>query len=468
MNRHQMVWARRLALVYVSLALTGCAVTAPSPDLPAQGLSETSRFDAAPAGAPEATLADLRWWTRFDDPALAGWVERALDRNPDIGVAREQASQARSLLDQARSRRGGQLGAEASVVARSRRTSSQRSPDPSASVTFDWDLDLWGGLRWAEQSAAAGVLRQADLLQATRLATASLTARAYIAWREALLDERLLAEALELQAEVLRLVQVRVNAGLAPRLDLDRSRAEIASLRAEATDAVVRVRQAGAALQVLAGERPAAMDGGDAIRLPGLPDGQPVVRPLDLLRLRPDLRAAESALAGAAADVGVARADLYPRLRLPGSIAFTSSALGSSVLDIVTASIAAVLDTALYDGGQRRAGVAVAESRLREATEVYRKTLLEALQQAESSLVASDGARQRTQALEQGLAAAQAAASQSQVLYNNGLSGFLDVLEAQRTALDLRRRLLVAQAEGARQSVATFEAMGLIGPEDSR
>ena len=78
--------------------------------------------------------------------------------------------------------------------------------------------------------------------------------------------------------------------------------------------------------------------------------------------------------------------------------------------------------------------------------------------------MAASGARQRAQALEQSHAAASAAVAQARVLYDNGLSGFLDVLDAQRSALDTRRRLLVAQADGARQSIATFEAMGLIEP----
>lgn len=464
MTQHPGAPWRRLAGTVVCVGLMACASTPEPPEVPVLGLTDTTRFEAAPADAPDAQLTDLRWWQRFDDPALASWVERALAQSPDIAVARERAEQARALLKQAGGQRGIQVDAEASVESRSRREVNQRSPDPSAALLFEWDADLWGGLRQAERSAAAAALRSEDLVQAARLSTAALTARAYVAWREALLEERLLTDALDLQAEVLRLVRVRVQAGLSPTLDLNRAEAEAASLAADAADAVVRVRQAGAALQVLAGERPGPLDGGDALRLPALSGAQPVVRPLDLLRLRPDLRAAGNALTATAADLGVARADLYPRLRLPGSITLTSSALSGGVLNIVSASIAAVLDATLFDGGQRRAGVAVAESRMRESVEVYRQTLLQALQQTEAALVAASGARQRAQALERSHAAASAAVAQASVLYDNGLSGFLDVLDAQRSALDTRRRLLVARADGARQSIATFEAMGLIEP----
>lgn len=452
----------RLAGLLVCSVLAACASPPAPPQAPTLGLTGDSRLEAAPADAPEAQPQDLRWWQRFDDPALADWVERALAGSPDIAVARERAAQARALLRQAGGRRSLQLGAEARLESSSRREAGQRAADLSAALQAEWDLDLWGGLRQAEQSAAATVLRAEDLVQSERLSTAALTARAYVAWREALLDERLLTDAMALQDDVLRLVRVRVQAGLAPTLDVHRAEAEAASLRAEATQALVRVRQTGAALQVLAAQRPAPLDGGDALRLPALSGRLPVVRPLDLLRLRPDLRAAERALTIAAADLGVARADLYPRLRLPGTVTLTSAALGGGVLDIVTATIAAVLDATLVDGGQRRAEVDAAESRLRESLEVYRQTLLQALEQAEAALAAAGGARERERALLQADAAAGAALAQARALYDAGLTGYLDVLDSQRTALEARRRLLVAQADGARQAIATFESMGLI------
>jgi multidrug efflux system outer membrane protein len=454
---------RMLAILSLCAGLVACTSAPPAPELPTLGLESTARFEAAASNAPDAQEADLRWWQRFDDPGMAQWVERALAHNPDIAISRERAVQARALLRGASGQRNLQVSGELALQGRSRRDADTRALDPSAAINLEWDADLWGGLRQAERSAAAAVLRSEDLVQVSRLSTAALTARAYVAWREALLDERLLTNALDLQADVLRLVRVRVQAGLSPQLDLARAEAEAAALTAEAAEAVVRVRQAGAALQVLAGERPGSIDGGDTPRLPALAGVQPVVRPLDLLRLRPDLRAAEQALAVAAADLGVAQADLYPRLRLPGSITLSSSALSGGVLNIVTASIAAVLDATLFDSGQRRAGVDMAESVLRESVEVYRQSLLQALQQTEAALVAANGARQRALALAQGLTAASAAVTQARVLYDNGLSGFLDVIDAQRSELDTRRRLLVAQADGARQSIATFEAMGLIG-----
>jgi NodT family efflux transporter outer membrane factor (OMF) lipoprotein len=454
----------RLGAFALAAALAGCGSTAlldAPPEAPTLGIGSDDTFAAAPTGAAAPTEADLRWWNRFNDAALTRWVEQALANSPDTAIARERVVQAQALLRGASARRTPLVGAEAGVEARSRRSAGERALDPSAALTLDWDLDLWGGLRQAEQSAAALVLQAEDLAQAARLSTAGLTARAYVAWQEALLDEQLLADGLNLQREVLRLVEVRVNAGLAPQLDLDRAQTEAATLEADSADARVRVRQAAAALQVLAGERPQPMTETTA-QLPVLQGTVPVPRPIDLLRLRPDLRAAERGLAVAAADLGVARADLYPRLRLPGAITLTSAGLGGGVLDIVSATLAAVLDVALFDGGERSANVDAARSRLTEAGAVYRQTLLQALQQAEATLVAAEGTATRTQALERGNTAAQSAVAQARTLYANGLTGFLDVLEAQRSALDTRRNLLRARADASRQAIAGFEAMGMI------
>jgi NodT family efflux transporter outer membrane factor (OMF) lipoprotein len=461
-------WAGTLALCAAAV-LCGCSTLPPPPEPPRFGLTDADRYaaQAERAGpAVQPTEDDLRWWQRFDDAEMARWVERALAANPDIHIARERVVQAQALLNGARAQRKPLIGASAAVDATQRRESDQRYVEPSAALTLDWDADLWGGLRQAERSAAATVMQAQDLAQATRLATAGLAARAYIEWREALLDRQLLADALALQHEVLRVVQVRVDVGLAPRFDLDRAQTEAAVIEADAADAATRVRQALAALQVLAGERPqpvvASVGTVDATSLPALVGPQPVARPIDLLRLRPDLRAAERALEAAAADAGVAEAALKPRLRLPGTLALTSAGLGGGVLSLVTVTVAAVLDLTLYDGGQRSAELDAARSLTREATLIYQQTLLQALQQAEAALVAADGTATRMAALQRADAAAGTAVDQARTLYTAGLTGFLDVIDAQRSALDNRRALARARADAARQAVAGFEAMGLI------
>jgi NodT family efflux transporter outer membrane factor (OMF) lipoprotein len=465
------LWAVALC---AALFNTGCAqfsAGAPAPALPTLGLTETEGFSAAIA-APAPTEADLHWWRRFDDPALALWVERALANNVDIAIATERVKQARALLQSAQAGRGVSLGVQAATELRLQREAGQRRVQPDAALTLDFDMDLWGGLRQAERSAAAGVLRNQDLAQAARLAAAGLTARAYIEWRVALKDHRLLGDALTLQREALRIVLVRVGAGLSPVLDRDRAQAEVAATQAEQASAAQRIGQAVAALQVLAGQRPrppplsvvatSSAAGEDRLKLPALQGLQPLVRPLDLLRLRPDLGAAEQALVAAAADIGVAQAALRPQLRLPGTLVFGAATASAGVFELVSATLAAVLDVTLFDSGAGAAALASSRSRAREAALVYRQTLLQALQQVEGALLAQQGAQARIAARQSASTAALTAEAQAQTLYRAGLTGFLDVLDTQRSALVNQRELLQAQADSASAAVVAFEAMGMI------
>lgn len=472
--------AARLGGVAAAALLAGCGafgpVQVPAADAPTLGLTEADRFEAAvatPVSAPAPTPEDLRWWRRFDDPALGEWVERALAQAPSLARAGEQLQQAQAQLAAARAQRRPALGAGLRAEARLRRDPGERLFAPQAALSLDFDTDLWGGLAQAERSAAASVLRQRHLLQAARLAVAGLAARAYVEWRTAALDEALLVDAQALQREALRVVDVRVEAGLSPLLDRQRARAELAAVQATLAAAGERRRRAATALQVLAGQRPqplAGLPGGADAGAgaappapPALSGVAPMVRPLDLLRLRPDLLAAEQALVAAAAEVGVADAALRPQLRLPGALVFATAG-GGAAIELVGATLAALLELNLADGGARDAAAAAARSRLREAQAVYRETLLQALRQVQDAIGASQGAAERSAARERAAAAGAAAVEQAQVLYRAGLSGFLDLADAQRSALDNRRDALQARADAAVAAVATFEALGLVDP----
>jgi multidrug efflux system outer membrane protein len=408
---------------------------------------------------------------------LAEWVERALAGAPDIAIARERVAQAEALLRVASAQRQPTLGAQAGADYNTRPTGGRQSRGrATALLQLDWDADLWGGLRQAERSAAASFLRSQDLVQAARLSIAGLAARAVIEYRAAVRDAQLLSQGHALQQDVLRVVRLRVDAGISPRLDRERALADLAAIEAEQAAAAGRMREAYAAMQLLAGDRPMppSLQAVSSIvsdpvlqpsaGVPALVSDQPVGRPLDLLRQRPDLRAAERALEAAAADIGVARATLRPQLRLPSSVLLTSGSLGAIVLDTVTASIAAVFEMTLFDGGERRAQVDAAEATAREAALVYRQTLLQALNQVETALVGADAAAARIEALGRSAHAAEAALQDARTLYTAGLSTFLDVLEARRTSLAVHREQLQAQADAARLAVAAFESMGLVPP----
>ncbi len=468
----------KAALIMLALLAAGCTTVGPVYERPDVGLQDGERFvyQQAPTSAP--TQADLRWWEQFDDPQLTQWVDRALAGNLDIAIAFERIDQAAAALQGAQGRLRPTLDASSQVTANYRRgnintnsrTTTQNtnnSPSASAGLQFDWALDLWGGLRQAERAAAASLMQQHDLAQASRLATAGLTARSYLSWRETQREQALLEQTLQLRKETQRIVAVRVDVGLAPPLDLVRAKSDLATVQAELDAAAASVKQAELALHILAGERLAAPSPTQAVQtmppLPALDQPVPTPRPVDLLRLRPDVRAAERALIAAYANVGVAESELYPQLRLPGQLLLTATGLGTgSVVSSLTSSLGGALSFPLFDGGQRRAELSAAQSRAREATLVYRRTVLEALEQAESALLAHQTTRSQLVARRAAAEASDASLEQVRTLYTEGLTDFLDVLEVQRTWLANRRDLMRTQGDVARAQIALFEAMGLI------
>jgi NodT family efflux transporter outer membrane factor (OMF) lipoprotein len=478
--------------VIMSAALAGCATVGPRYERPDLGISATDAFVAAAAPAVEPAEADLRWWRRFGDPDMTRWIERALDGNLDVAAAFERVEQAQALLRAAGAGRsftlggrvqtsvnrrsgGGSAGSSGTVgtigIAGSPAGRSGGSSGATAGLGlgFDWDPDLWGGLRQAEQSAAASLLQSQDLAQAARLATAGASARGYIEWRVSWHEHQALQETLALREDLLRIVRVRVDAGLAPGLDALRAEADVAAARAELDEAAGRTRQAQLALYLLAGERAAAQEPGAAspAPIPQLSGEAPVPRPIDLLRLRPDVRAAERALIASYAEVGVTQAALYPRLRLPGELLLSASGIGTgSIVTALTASLSAILDATLLDGGRRAAELDAARARAREATLVYRRTVLEALDQVESALIAGQTAASQRQARRAAMEASTQALGQARALYTEGLAGFGDVLEAQRSLLANRLELTRSEAGAARAAVATFEAIGLVPPSE--
>ncbi len=457
---------RRLALCLATLGLAGCANLAVPPgaeDLPTLPLQAGARFVAALPPEISATAAvvaptDGHWWQRFDDPALAEWVARALADRPALAAVRERLAAAQAQLAAAAAGRRPTLAAEAGATADLRRTASRRLA-PSAGLAFAWDADLGGGLAATQRAALARQLQAEERLEAERGATAALTAAAYVEWRLASADAALLDEALLLLGQAEHVAQVRVDAGLSPRLDAERAAAERATTEAERAAATARVQRTAAALQVLAGQAPQPLAAPTAV--PRLPRAAPLAAatPAQLLAARPDLRAAARAVQAAGAEIGVAADALSPRLRLPGTLAF-GLAGGGSALELVTASLAALLDWPLLDGGAARADVAAAQARWREAGALYRDAALAALAEAEAALADATAAAVRHEALQRAETAADAALADARTLYGAGLVGFLDVVDAQRSLVGARRSRLAAEADGALASVAWYRALG--------
>jgi multidrug efflux system outer membrane protein len=332
-----------------------------------------------------------------------------------------------------------------------------------AGLTFGWAPDLFGGRRRAVQAAEAEALRRELVRDDVRRQVAAEVVARYLDIARDRATLAMIDAALDLQGQTLALVRQRYAAGLVAALDVSRAEAQEASTRARRGPLRESLAEARAALAVLSGQ--AAGFAADSPAPTAIPvhdaDGPDIGLPRDLLRARPDVRAAEAALIRATADIGVAEAALYPSLSLPGTLTLSSAGLGSAgVVTTMVGTLAASLDLPLFDAGARRAELSAAEARAREALVTYRAALLDAVAEVETALGALDAARGRVDDLGEAVTASEAAVAQSRDLYAQGLVGFLDVLEAERTVLDNRQALLDARADTAQAFAVLYAAIG--------
>jgi len=484
-------------LVLASLAVTVSAdaqkLNKPNIDLP----SEWSQ----PVPAPPSTDPEIvrTWWRMFDDVTLTALVSGALESNLDLKEAAARVNEARAARGIAKSAlqpslatsegytrvRGGIAqglgGANASPLGRSNQEMSRSgiSSTPAQSrstliapfetdvfqVGFDsfWELDFAGGLRNSVKAADAEVSGSEEAKNDVRVVVAAEVGRNYITLRGAQRRLAIVRENIALQEESVRLTEARKNAGLAPELDLIRASAQLSQTKAEAPPLEVEVDRSIYALAVLLGLPPARLDGGLRLNkpLPALPASYPAGVPADLLLRRPDLRRATAEITAAAARVGVARADLYPKVSLSGLIGRQATSLGGFALGMGNFfSVGPVLRLPLFTGGRIRSNIAVEEAKLEQATLRYENAVLNALADVENAL---SNLRRDTERVEQ-LHAAEVrnrdAVGLTLELYSKGLGDYLAVLDAQRELLANQQELAQSETTRLVDLIGLYKAMG--------
>ncbi len=442
------------ALLSVGLLCISACTVGPEPVAPA--LDAPAAFENAFAVSDRPVQED--WYLAFNDPVLTDLVEAALANNLDISgaLARLEASRANaraagaSLLPTLDAFVSEQIGG---LVTGGVDASSTLSGD----LSLAFDPDIAGRNQRLVEAARARVEAAAFSVEDIRRLVVQNVALEYISLRRAGARLTLLDETLELQARTLEIVTARFDAGLSPALDVDRSAADLARSRAQRGLFEAERKRAAYALSVLTGLPPRSdrfMAGNDPI--PAFVGDPELGIPADLLRNRPDIRRAEALLVVETALIGVETADLYPSLRLPGTL---SGRAGDSTNDIAF-SASALLDIPLLDFGRREAEVDAQTASARAALEAYRLSLLEAQQEIESALVEVSALKEQRLELERAGKRSQAAYDQLDALYREGLAGFIDVLDAQRTLIQIRQQIVETDAALATALATLSAALG--------
>lgn len=450
-------------LLATAIALSACAV---GPDYRAPEVAPAHIERAAAAGFDQSRF-QAAWWRQFDDPTLDALVGEALSENRELRIAFARLRAARSIRDDAANDRFPTVTAGASAEygeAQQPGFSEERSSIERYDLGLDmaWELDLFGRVqRRIEASEAQSEAAEAELYQLQVSLVAELV-DAYGQLRGAQLRERIARKNLENQRSSHRLTEQLRDAGVGSELDVLRADARLAATEASLPQLQAQQTRATNRIATLLGQRADRLSVDLTPReLPAIAKALPVGDPTELLRRRPDILAAERQLAAATANVGVATADLFPRVSLSGFLGFIAgrgSQIGSSAAQAW--GVAPSITWAAFDMGTVRARLRGAEADAEGALANYEQQVLLALEESENAFSDYARAQERLLALLRQSGASRAAAEQAAIRYREGTVDFLVLLDAERERLAAEDAQAQAEIEVYRGVVGLYKALG--------
>jgi multidrug efflux pump len=453
---------RAPAAAAASLLLSACAVG------PNYAPPETAApaFHHADSAVVEQKPIEAAWWTQFGDPTLDSLIERSLAGDLDLKIAAARVQESRALLSAARRERWPGVDA-AAAHSKSKAQQPGFTTDRIAiesnqvAVSTLWEIDLFGRIRRGAEAASADAGAAEANLRDAQVLVAAEVASTYLDLRGAQKRLAVARENLDSQRETLNLTRVRLDLGRGSELDVSSAAARLAATEASIPPLVAAEASAAHRLAVLLGQQPGTLDDELAPReLPPRVTTLAVGSPEELLRRRPDIRAAERELAAATARIGVAKADLFPRLTLSGLVGFIAgdaSELGEAV------SRAWAVSPVLSWGGLEpgvRSRIVAAEARAQGALAAYDRTVLRALEETESAFVGYAQNRVRLRAVVDEAAQSRRAADLARVQYREGALDFLRLLDAQRSVLQAEDAVATAETDLNTSVVTIYKALG--------
>lgn len=451
----------------VLLLLSGCVV---GPDHTAPEIALPAKF-AEGSTASNGDVSMVAWWTAFNDSRINAYVQQGLAQNLDVLQALERINQAEanvvgagagalpSLDLSAQAERSGTKDIGGTDTSTSPRTTVAGGPSAS------WFLDLFGRFRRSREAALANLDAAYASVDVARLSLLSQVVSSYIDVRYYQERIALARQNLSSRRETLDLTRLQLEAGAASRLDVVQAEGLVNSTIAEIPGLETQFRGAAHRVATLLGLPASSL-------LPELQKGarQPVARfnaksgvPADLIRNRPDIRAAERQLAAAVAEIGVAQAQLYPSITLGGSItpAYTRiSGSGGSESGLLSWSFGPALSLPIFDGGALKANVSASESVAREAHLAWKQTVLGAVEEVENALAAVARDARTVNALRDTVRSYEEALELATASYRDGASSLLDVLDAQRQVSSAQANLAAAVQQMAQDFVSLNVAIG--------
>lgn len=416
------------------------------------------------AQAQAASYADLPWWQVFQDPQLQDLIRTALKQNYDLQIATERINAARAVVTVTRSRLFPQVGGNADFTGGKEPNFQSKYNFGLLTADAAFQLDFFGELRRATEAARAQLLATEDARQTVILTLVSDVASDYFALLELDLQLQITYQTVKTQQDSVKLTQLRVDHGVATKLDVLQAQQTLDTANATIPDLERVIAQEENAISILLGNYPQAITRGRPLVEQPLPPEVPAGLPSSLIERRPDIREAEQNLIAANAEIGVAKAQFFPQISLTGfgggafgrSSAFTS--LMSTQLGIW--SYGAQVSQPIFTGGALRGNLRLSESQYQQLLLAYRQSIQRAFGEVSDALIGYEKLREVRVRQEVTVADLVESVRLSDMRYQGGTTTYLEVLDGQRALYSAELTLAQARGNEYQSLVQLYRSLG--------
>jgi multidrug efflux system outer membrane protein len=411
-----------------------------------------------------ASYADLPWWQVFQDAKLQEIIRTALKQNYDLQIATERINAARAQLAITRSSLFPQVSGNANFSGGKENLQQSRYNFLTLTADAAFQLDFFGKLRRASEAARAQMLATEDARQVVALTLLSDVATDYFTLLQLDLQLAITRETVKTQTDSVKLTQLRLDHGVATKLDVLQAQQVLDTANAQIPDLERQIAQEEDALSILLGNYPQDIARGIPLIEQTLPPEVPAGLPSSILERRPDIREAEQILVAANADIGVAKAQFFPQISLTGggggSFGRDSAFPGLFSTQLGIWSYGAQVSQPIFTGGALKGNLHLAESQQRQALIAYRQTIQRAFGDVSDALIGYEKLHQVRTRQQDSVADLQETVRISTLRYKGGTTTYLEVLDGQRSLYGAELTLAAARGDEYRSLVQLYKALG--------
>jgi multidrug efflux system outer membrane protein len=460
-----MTIAKLLSAILLSTMLVGCMVGPNYHRPPVQTPSSYRDLaDNPQLQAQTASYADLPWWQVFQDPKLQELVRMALKQNYDLQLATERINSARAELAVTRSSLFPQVSGNANFNGGKENLQQSRYNFLTLTADAAFQLDFFGRLRRANEAARAQLLATEDARQVVALTLVSDVANDYFTLLQLDLQLTITRETVKTQTDSVKLTQLRLDHGVATKLDVLQAQEVLDTANAAIPDLERQIAQEEDAISILLGNYPQDIARGIPLVEQTLPPEVPAGVPSSIIERRPDIREAEQILVAANADIGVARAQFFPQISLTGggggSFGRDSAFPSLYTTQLGIWSYGAQVSQPIFTGGALKGNLHLAESQQQQALIGYREAIQHAFGEVSDALIGYEKLHQVRTRQQDSVADLQETVRISTLRYKGGTTTYLEVLDGQRSLYGAELTLAAARGDEYRSLVQLYKALG--------